>query len=40
VHDLAEFRVLLPGGAAADGEDFFDARIEQAFAQSTLADHA
>ena len=40
VGQLAEFRVLLRGWAAHDGEDLFDAGIEEAFAQDALSYHA
>jgi len=35
-----QFRVLPPGRAAADGEDFFHSRIEEALAEYALSDHA
>ena len=34
------FGMLLSSAAAADGEDFFDSGIEQAFAEYALADHS
>jgi hypothetical protein len=40
MHDLAQFGVLLPGGAAHDGQHKFDVAIEQALAQHSLPDHA
>jgi hypothetical protein len=40
MHDLAELGMLLSGRATANRKDFFDARIEQAFAEDALADHS
>jgi hypothetical protein len=40
VYHFVKLRVLLPGCGAADGKDFSDLRVEKAFAQYALADHA
>ena len=40
VRDLTQLRVLLPGRAAADGEDGVHFRTEQAFLQNALPHHA
>jgi hypothetical protein len=40
LHDLAQFRVLLGGRAAADGDHALHVRSEQALAQHALSDHA
>src|ERR1700678_3890178 len=40
VDEFAKFRVLLSGRAAHDGHYDLNVRIEQAFAQNALADHA
>ena len=40
MHQFAKLLVLLPGGASSNREDGMHIRIEQAFAQDALADHA
>jgi hypothetical protein len=40
VHDFTQFCMRLPGRAAPDREHALDIRVEQAFAQHALPDHA